>query len=443
MSYSGNITFTPPTDDLQDPDIIYYSGLIVNSSTNAARDPNIRFLETRQIPLCKDASKYHFSIIRFNLNGSGKDLPIWIPVIEQGAVNNPTQNVNLTIYKVTIKGTVNYVVGGTPQTQTFTSTQPIIYVPETQDTELAPVPPASTTQTGQDISTRYYWVYTYSHFCDMVNTAFKTAIADLQTQFAAWYLALPGAVAPAPTLGTTAPILTYNPDNNLFSLYCDTYGFGGVDRTAPSTADENWDIYFNANLFGMLANFQNTYLGDDVLTNKIIVKNIGKLYQNVAYVSSPPAAVSKSYWLMVQDYASTSSLWSPVEAIVFVSGLMPLTTEQSSDPIRFGSTNLGNATTSAGFEPVITDVALEQTSASDYRQYFQYSPTAEYRLISTLRSKTPINSFDISVYWRNRLDGRLYPLQMFNGSSASIKIMLRRRGISDYPHPRKEWGVDV
>jgi hypothetical protein len=37
----------------------------------------------------------------------------------------------------------------------------------------------------------------------------------------------------------------------------------------------------------------------------------------------------------------------------------------------------------------------------------------------------------------------LYPLQMPVGSSASIKIMLRRRGISDYPHPRRENGVDV
>jgi len=32
------------------------------------------------------------------------------------------------------------------------------------------------------------------------------------------------------------------------------------------------------------------------------------------------------------------------------------------------------------------------------------------------------------VWWKNRLDGKLYPVQMFNLSSVSIKIMFRKRG---------------
>lgn len=444
MNYSGQIEFTPSADDAQDPDLIYYSGIIINDAlpSTSGIDPPIRFIETRVQPLVKDASKYHFSIIRFQMNGAGKDLPIWCPVIETGA-NNPTQDVNLTIYKITLRCTFKYTVPatGVSHTITLTSTKPIIYTTETLNTALAPIPPPSSTQTGQIIApSRYYWVYTYSTACNLVNTTFESCIADLQTQFNAWYLALPGAIAPAPTIATKAPKLTYNPDNNLFSLYCDTYGFGGTARTGLSTADEDFKIFFNAPLFGLFANFENKYLGDVVLTNEIIVKNIGGLYQNVVSVGAP---LSKSFWVMVQDYESTSTLWSPVDSIVFISGLLPLVTENSSDPIRFGQSNLGNTPTSQGFEPVVTDVALEQTNAHSYREYFQYVPTGEYRLTSTLRSKNPISSFDISCFWRCRLDGKLYPLQLFCGSSASIKIMLRRRGINDYPHPRKEFGIDV
>jgi hypothetical protein len=442
MSYRNTIDFTPPADDLQDPDHVYFSGQIINDSLPVAsgQDPQVRFIETRDAPLVSDASKYDFTVVRFQLNGPGKDLPIWCPIIEIGPVANPTQNVNLTIYKFSIQMTVNYLIAGVFRTNTFTGTQPVIYVPETQDQRLAPTPPPSSTVTGQVIApTRYYWIYTYSNAVAMFNTALAACIADIQTQFNTWYLAQPGAVGPAPTLGTAAPRLTYNPDNNLFTIYSDVYGFGGTSRTSiGSNADESCRLFFNAPLFGLLANFQNIYRGDVVLTNEILINNVAGLYQNALTVGAP---LNKSFWLTVQDYESTSTLWCPVDSIVFISGLLPLNTEASSEPIRLGGANIGNTQTSRAYEPVITDVALDQTNAHAFRGYFQYVPQAEYRIISTLRSQTPINSFDIACYWRCRLDGKIYPLQMFSGSSASIKILLRRRGITDYPHPAR-YGIN-
>jgi hypothetical protein len=443
MSYRGTVEFTPPTDDLQDPDHVYFSGLIINDSLPAASgsDPQVRFIETRDTPLVRDASKYDFSIVRFQLNGCGKDLPLWCPTIEIGAVANPTQNVNLTIYKFTIQMTVNYEIGGVNRTNTFTSTQPLIYVPETQDERLAPTPAPSSTVSGQIIApSRYYWVYCYSTACSLFNTTLEACIADIQVQFNAWYALQPGAILPAPTLGTSAPRILYNPSNGLFTIYSDVYGFGGTARTsAGTTADEACRLFFNAPLFGLLTNFQNIYRGDINLTNEILILNVGGLYQNVTTVGAP---LNKSFWLTVQDYESTSTLWNPIDSIVFISGLLPLNPENASEPIRLGGSNIGNTQTSRAFEPVITDVALEQTSAHSYREYFQYVPTAEYRLISTLRSQTPINSFDIACFWKCRLDGKLYPVQMFSGSSASIKVLLRRRGVYDYPHPAK-YGVNV
>lgn len=444
------VTTGPATVPDSNPDYVYYNATIINNRTTAygtVKDPQVRFQDTRDTPIIADASDYNFSVVRATIDGPNKDLPLMQVVIRTGTAN-PTNDVNLTIYSVSLKATVNYTVGPTTASQTFQTTQPIIYIPETQDTALAPVPLPSTCQTGQDVGTRYYWVYTYSHFLDLVNNAFEACISDLNTQFNAWYLAT--FAAPGPNLQAAAPYLTYNPSNNLFSIYADCYGFGGADRkSAGSTADENIQIYMNNNCFGLFAGFNNTYHNtNDELTNEIIIKNI--LYQNIITVTTPPAgstkpgpATDRSYWLIVQDYESTSTLWSPVENIVFVSTLLPLVYEQTADPVRFGQGNdsqFGNS--QSLFTPIITDVALARQNAADYRSYIQYIPSAEYRIASFQRSKQPINNIDIQLFWRNRLDGNLYPLEMFNCSSVSIKIMFRRRGVADYPHPAKV-GYDV
>jgi hypothetical protein len=39
---------------------------------------------------------------------------------------------------------------------------------------------------------------------------------------------------------------------------------------------------------------------------------------------------------------------------------------------------------------------------------------------------------DVAVWWKNRLDGQLYPLQMFNLSSVSMKLMFRKKGWNNY-----------
>ena len=173
-------------------------------------------------------------------------------------------------------------------------------------------------------------------------------------------------------------------------------------------------------------------------TYKILVQNVGNLFNNIYNVFSPPAPAAKSYWIVVQDAPSTSTLWCPIASIVFTSGTLPLVFEATGDPIRFGTGNVGVDTgTQAAFNPIITDIQLTNQNAFDYREYIQYAPDAEYRLASFQKSKTPINQIDLQVFYKNRLDGKLYPLTMYNLSSVSLKIMFRRRGIFDYPHPAR------
>ena len=452
-TYNSSLSFSYNSDEVkEDPDYIYYNCDIINNGSQAdpsatdGPDPQIRFNETRDAPLINDCSKYNFSIIRFSLNGSGKCLPCFIPSIRIGPVFNPTSNINLTVYDVALSVSVVYTVGPSTFSNTFNATAPVIYAPEILDTTVAPIPAASSTQTTQDLTSRYYWVMTVSHWVDLVNTAYQTAWNTLNAAFNAWYLAQFG--VPGPNLTTQPPRITYNPTTNLFNIWADRWGFG--DNQIPLTSspnrlsagtntDENFSMLMDANLYGMFGNFNSLYLNQpNSFTYKILITNVAKLYNNILNVSSPPAPIAKSYWVMTNDHPSTSTLWSPIASLVFTSGTLPLVFETTGEPVRFGTGNVGQDTgTQAAFQPIITDIQLTNENAFSYRDFIQYAPDAEYRMASFQKSKVPITQIDIQVYYKNRLDGKLYPLTMYNLSSVSIKIMFRRRGIFDFPHPAR------
>ena len=103
MSYS----YRSIIDGGADSDMIYYNASIVasqQSDLNPSATPiQIRFNETRDAPIVKDAAQYYFSIIRFSMNGPNKNLPLFIPIIQTNGFNYTTQtDPNLTIYYASI-----------------------------------------------------------------------------------------------------------------------------------------------------------------------------------------------------------------------------------------------------------------------------------------------------------------------------------------------------
>lgn len=434
MPYQGKFDVHGEDDD--GPMYIYYNANIVSQKTSISENIEapqpVRFSETRDVPILKNISKYSFSIVRFQLNGPNTWLPILIPRIRIGAAN-PTQDVNLTIYSVTLSADVQLESGGNTLTTTVQATQPLIWRPENLDPKMAPVPSASTTQTSQQVNTHYYYCYTISHWLSIVNQAYKDCMAQLQVKVdAAWTAAAyPGV---APTLQTQPPYMTYDPSLNLFRLYCDRYGFGGADSTsyASTTAKEQYTLYFNNNMYGLFANFQGytVNLPDSEADYQVTVGSV--LYQNLLQVSAgtPTPTKTTTYWVMAQDFPSTSTLWSPIDGIVFTTSLMPIVYEQSSEPVVFSD---GNSNTIAGSKPyyecVLTDISLPLDNCFDYRQLISYFPSAEYRMASFQNSKSTLNQISVDVFWRNRLDGGLYPIQLFNGSSVNIKMMFRRNDV--------------
>ena len=525
---SGRFTYQSSFETVgsdSSPDIVYYNASIVNNNTDdvyggigAGADPQIRFNETRDTAIVKDASKYQFSIIRFVMNGANKDLPLFIPAIQSSTGQT---NVNLTEYGVGItwEGLI-----GTTQVNIASPLTYIQYVSETQNIALAPLPrsmanpmyvptfqlplasppvdlgwvnttsylasnicyytanglyyranydninqnPSTNPQfvdvngnsfpywtivppelgQAQDLTSRYYWVYTYSHWVDLVNTTLMNAN---QAVFNAWTTA--GGTGIADFTAWKAiyptPIMKYNEISGLFTIY---YPTQYVSPNATTNAFQT--LYFNINMEGLFANFDNIYLNSSIhpantsqfrytwitpattpvlfpdgYANLQIVETIG-LNDNVSTPTASVQGYSGAWWAMTQNYVSTSTLWSPIDSIVFTSTLLPLQNEQTAPPNTLGTRNTGNstATSQSAFSPIITDVSLDLGGdPTAYRKMIYYAPNAEYRMADFQNSKQDIRNIDIQVFWKNRLDNQLYPVSMFNLSSVSFKLMFRKK----------------
>lgn len=506
-----------------DSDMIYYNATLTATKTSdllqSSLQSPIRFNESRDAPIIRDASQYYFSIIRFAMNGPGKNLPLFIPLVQTNGNIQPVQSdPNLTVYYATLayQREWNYTDGaGAAQTTMITLTppsSPVIYIPETQDTRVAPVPPSPAAGIEkQDLSTRYYWIYTYKHFVQLVNNTFITAMDSLWQEFVgAWanQVTLTGSptVNPYPTLASflsdqDVPVLYYDEVTGLFEIYGDTRCFNvssqirlnnpsgdeGIQSALPAyvppvyapggvaTASSSCYIrlFFNDLLFGLLSNFNNTYLGVGnngtlvmpltqttltqipvaaltplpyLYTNEILftnqqyknILNNNPSLQNLNAVPPPiynpffflPAEKQNLYWIAKQDYRSTDTMWSPVANIVFTSALLPLKKEFNAAPVELNQTNVNGKSVPAqsSFEPIICDFVIDQQieSAQGWRSFALYEPTAEYRLLSLQASHEEIRNIDIQVWWRYRLTGELIPLTMANSSDVSIKMLFRK-----------------
>jgi hypothetical protein len=507
-------------------------------------DPNVQFNESRDTYIIKNSSDYYFSIIRCSLDGPNLDLPLFIPDIQSGTgqTNPNLTSYGLAIsYSQSWYTSTGLIV---PFTIT-PITRFIIYQTETKNPVLAPPPrlpsnsnyfglyvnsvdfvpgqivslafnnygsgvppyyvclqpngPSTTVQApgagsafwgyqsptdgvGEDLDSRYYWVYTYQHWLDLVNktiydpseaskapsAVFNCCMGDTFSAFyQQWLISCPTTAFPYANLGDFVqviipPVFTRDNSSGLFSITVDSDAFG--DRilpsvsvtTLPSSPSNNpvCRLFFNTNMYGLFSNLPNTYWNtlsptvgpfpgqvapvgyvNEISFDRLPVSKVVD-YRLPPYGGTPPLGLvpiyaQKPYWVLQQEYISTDSLWSPVGSIVFTSTLMPIQTESAGPPIDLGAgnTNFSAPTVRSAFEPIITDIVvpLGDKGAQEYRSFIYYNPTAEFRL-ADFTADTEIRNIDIQVFWRSRLNNVLYPIQMFNQSSVNIKFMFKKIG---------------
>jgi len=366
---------------------IYYDITITSTRTEdtGINDPPVKFIQSRTQAVISDCSLYDLTIVRFTMDGCGSDLPMWIPTImplaqQQSMTGFTAFDPNKTIYAVTINGSKSGANAGSTAYLEWTSE----------------------TSGALPSSQKYYYSYTYSHFCDLFNTAVASAFTNVSGQL--------GGVT------TKAPQLVYNGSTNLFSLYCDSNGFG-PDRTSQT---ESFNIVFDANLYQLLRNFENIYTpNNQPETNEIIVRN---------RLNNTQVVGGTTYYVVTQDFPSTDAIWSPVQSIVFTTSLLPVVPEQVGAPIVIANGMSSDVFSSqANFQTTITDVALPISRSSDYKGFMEYAPNP-YRMISMSTAKQEIREFDVSVFWKDK-SGTLYPVTLPNGASVSLKLLFKMKGL--------------
>lgn len=162
--FSSNIQTNGDNQDA--PDYVYYNADIINNTTQntfggqAIRDPQIRFNETRDTAIIRNAADYYFSIIRFTMDGANRDLPLFIPNIAEGTGQN---NVNLTTYAMAVSAQQKMDIAGTGNVDIIGKPVPrfIQYVPETQNLVSAPllvISPPMTLWVSGVVALSIYWV---------------------------------------------------------------------------------------------------------------------------------------------------------------------------------------------------------------------------------------------------------------------------------------------
>jgi len=171
----------------------------------------LSFEETRTPPFLEgSASDYFVSIVRFSIQ-TGTSLPVFIPGIATGATENPTNDINKTIYKITMtdKG------AGAAYAEKNSS---IAYIPYNAAADL-PKPP---NDSGQDLSGNYYYVKNYQDWISMIN---KT----LKEMWISGELSVLTADLPYP------PYMELNPENYMVTLYAPKFSFArGTSRRLRS-----------------------------------------------------------------------------------------------------------------------------------------------------------------------------------------------------------------
>lgn len=418
-----------------DPDIIYYNACIVNNGVTdddpngfaVGKDGQVIFNDQRQLPILQNASEYNMSVIRFDLAGATKSLPLFVPRIVPGQ-----DDINLTIYSVAVSVAVSN--SATPANLTYyQSTQPIFWEPQYITADNEPL----TANPNQIFSTDYYFCDSYSWWCDLVNKAVLRAVQAVEADISGAGITPTAAASPPPNL-------FYNPVTKLFSWSFDARYWGDQ---ATSTYDVSgykfiYQIGIDTNLETLLTNFKVTYNSRNAIPIFSTLQYINLVTvwpQQIAIETDPttgqpyttPNANGYVRYIITQDYPSTSGNWSPIDSVVITSTKLPISQEiVAPAPGAFGSSDLGFSagTSGAAFQQVVADMQCGATGADEWRQYMKYEPLAEYRMLAFNKSTEPIQNVDFLVWWRNRYDNNLYPLRLYNGSSVSIKVMFRRKG---------------
>ena len=418
---SNFTTLNIQRDPSSTTDRVYYNMDFYNSETvdDNKNQPDMRYTDFRTSPILENANDYLFSIIRFQLNGVGSAIPLFVPIIENGT------DVNKTIYKITLLFSVNDGSGFRQQAETMN----VMYSPQNKAASVPTKP--------NDYSNEYYFVNSYNHFVEMINNTLQQLNAKLIQDLNMASVQPP----PAP------PVLHFEPDTQTFKLYLDGGRYGRKNEAFAGGADCKARIFFNSNLFNLFQSFNHEYTGGDVKNN---IKYFDTDMTTPKFTSIPDAAYDilpvKTYGLFLnqfqpndpdneitynivsQEFGSLSSFWTPVSSLVFTTNIMPILPEITGPPVEFkdNSSSISNSNDN-DYSKIITDMIVPLGSPDLYKSTITYYPEAQYRMSEFIKSNFALRNIGLSGFYKLRTTGQLIPLRLPNQASVSIKILFKKK----------------
>ena len=368
----------------ESPDVVYLDVVVSNinsgSSSNYAK-VFAEYNEARTIPYLYNPNEYYGAIVQFTLDNT--DTPLLEIQIE------PDQsNANLTIYTVGLSyGASNITV-------------PITYVPQNA-TAVEPLPPSAFPNGIQDLSTGYYSIFSYNYFCQLVNTAFATALTQLI------------ALAPAIPITTNPPFIKFDPTTDLFSIEIDPI-FNQTTAVTPINILMNNALYYLFYSFPVsrVAIGANTYF-ELIATNNTITS-----------VTVPAPAT-----ILLQERNSTN-LWDNISSICITSQTIPIVRSQTLAPGLYYEGGIIRSANNSLTQPILLEFSVLN---AEYNRSITYNPTAQYKTFC-LNSDPPLYNFDIKFWYRSTL-GILRPIALNSGATMTLKLGFFKRSKHSHLKP--------
>jgi len=166
------------------------------------------------------------------------------------------------------------------------------------------------------------------------------------------------------------------------------------------------------------------FLPENVANVEVPQCKYQQLIPGPSFVNNPLSSPAW-YLVMVQDFESTSSLWSPIASIVVATTFITVREEYSGTPITLGTGNLGGNATTSSFQKVLLEVPIEELPQTGYKGLIFYKPQVE-TLSSLGSSRAELKNIDVLFQWRNRLTNSLIPLELSNSGSATIRLLFKK-----------------
>lgn len=403
----NDLSVAPNSNTFGDPTHDYIDITICNNSQDLNPQP-ILFNQIKSNNIVDDCSDYYLSCVRWSLDSQ---VPQIIP--EMQLVQVPTEGERV-LYTGDTEYILNIGKGATPNNLTFvpSSYERIQFQPENLTLVAPKFQPISI---DEYVGNEFFYLYSIDNFLEVVNASLKACYEAVETTF-----------IPSPDRATNLPPrFVWNDTYNKVDLYI-SHAF--IQEAGNA---DNLFITMNTKLFNLFNTFSSANIG----SNNSTFESQGRayaLYTRLDYqpfVSITIGTQNINVYVYTQNSSSVPT-WCPCQSIEFITHSIPVNPSNTGAPLYIGD-NLKTSNNVNAVANVITDFQIPMTIGTEYtRNLLYYQPTAEYRLFDLI-SQQSLQNVNISVAWLDKF-GFSHPMYLKYGSSASVKLLLRKKTFNGY-----------